>query len=169
MYHAVPILLSASGPSNTVVSAKSDFGSAEKRARLRFSERITWLEPLRGSVQPTDKEAADAHAIGGLRNAAESVSRLHLVSEFGRSLGAKLKALLAGNPEWITATCKAIGSTDELRPPPDAVAAVRNLLVEATHMTEADPNVPRLTDVDAHLVDAWRLAAGDPDDQVGNG
>lgn len=167
MYQATPILLSARGLHISDAAAATDRGHVDKRARLRFSERITWLEPLRGAIQPTDKETADAHAIGGLRNAADSVGRLHRVAEFGRALGTKLKALLTGHPSWITDTCDAIGSTTDLRPPPDAVAAVRNLLCEATHMTAADSSLPRLTDVDAHLLEAWRLAAGDPDDQVG--
>ena len=116
-----------------------------KRARLRFPEKIIWPEPHRGATQPTEKEAADSITIGGLRNAADSVSRLHLVSTVGRSLGAKLKTLLSGNPDWINQTCDAIGATDGSQPPPDVTAAV----------------------VDAQLLKAWQRAAGDPVDQVG--
>ena len=60
--------------------------------------------------------------------------------------------------------CDAIGSSDPTcKPPIDAVEAVRFLLIEATGMTEADANTPRLTNVDAYLREAWRIAACDPE------
>ena len=34
------------------------------KCRYSFPERITWTEPLRGKIEPTEKEAADALAIG---------------------------------------------------------------------------------------------------------
>ena len=67
------------------------------RARFSFKEQISWLEPLRGTIQPTDKEAADNLAIGGLRNTAASVGRLHMVAAFGRKIGAALRTLLTTN------------------------------------------------------------------------
>ncbi len=36
-------------------------------------------------------------AIGGLRNAADSVSRLHTVQAFGKSMGIEIRALLLDN------------------------------------------------------------------------
>ena len=69
---------------------------------------------------------------------------------------------------WISVTCNAMGSTDPAAgPPPDAVAAVKALLVEMTSMCLEEPKIPKRTNVDARLLEAWRLAAGDPDDQVG--
>ena len=56
-------------------------------ARSSFSEKVQWMNPLRGTVGPTAKEAADALAIGGLRNTADSVSRLSYSVKFGRGLG----------------------------------------------------------------------------------
>ena len=44
---------------------------------------------------------------------------------------------------------------------------MRRLFIEATGMTEADANTPRLTKVDAYLFDAWRIAACDPEVFVG--
>ena len=61
-----------------------------------------------------------------------------------------------GKPEasWVNVTCNAIGSSDpSCKPPPDAVEAVRHLLIEATGMTEADANTPRFTNVDVCLLD----------------
>ena len=48
-----------------------------------FAEKITWRDPLRGSLQPTDKEAADERAIGGLRDTAASLARLTATADFG--------------------------------------------------------------------------------------
>lgn len=56
-------------------------------ARYSYSEKVQWMTPLRGPVAPTAKEEADALAIGGLRNTADSVSRLTYSAEFGRGLG----------------------------------------------------------------------------------
>ena len=118
-------------------------------------------------------------AIGGLRSAPAAVARLHTVSTFGRRLGAKLMELICNNEQqhiasgtigksWISQTCDAIGSTDsDAGPPPDAVAAVKSMLIEMTGMVPEDFKTPRRTRVDAHLLEAWRVAAGDPDDQVG--
>ena len=75
-----------------------------------------------------------------------------------------------GTPEssWVKKTCDAIGSADPTcKPPIDAVEAVRRLLIEATGMTEADANTPLLTKADAYLLDAWRIAACDPEVFVG--
>ena len=47
-----------------------------------FAEKIVWRDPLRGALQPTDKEAADDRAIGGLRDTAASVARLTKTAEF---------------------------------------------------------------------------------------
>ena len=51
---AVPVLLSASGANPNDQSERS-----MKKARHSFTERITWLEPLRGSIPQTEKEKAD--------------------------------------------------------------------------------------------------------------
>ena len=65
------------------------------RVQAAFKENRTRRDPLRGAVRPTNKEEADTMAaISGLRNTAESVSRLSYLSEYGLVLGAKLKAVL---------------------------------------------------------------------------
>ena len=154
-------------------------GSKLKRVRYSSSEKITWREPMRGTIPLTDKEIADQQAIGGLRNAADSVGRLHLVAAFGINPGKQLRELMTANTKlnddkgtpaasWVNVTCESVGTSDSsCKPPPDAVEAVRRLLIEATGMTGADANTPRLTNVDAYLLDAWRIAARDPEVYVG--
>ena len=105
--------------------------------------------------------------------------RLHLVGAFGIKLGKQLRELMTANTKlnddkgtiaasWVNVTCESVGTSDSsCKPPPDAVEAVRRLLIEATGMTEADANTPRLTNVDAYLLDAWRIAACDPEVFVG--
>ena len=61
-----------------------------------FSEKVVWLDPLRGRWEPTDKEAADALAIGGLRDAAASLDKLTFSAACGANLGLALTKLI----EW---------------------------------------------------------------------
>ena len=103
-----------------------------------------------------------------------------MVTQFGAHLGQQIRALLQQNTEmhraegkldtsWVNATCDAIGSEEPgAAPPPSAVAAVKALLIELTAMTMTDAQkaMPSLTDVDAYLLEAWRVAAADPDHQI---
>lgn len=61
-----------------------------------------------------------------------------------------------------------IGSKKEykLKPPPEAVAAFRETIVKHVG-SQANCNHTRSTKIDAPLLEAWRVAAKDPDDQVG--
>ena len=98
------------------------------------------MDPLRGILTPTDKEAADALAIGGLRDAADSVGRLHMVAAFGRKLSSRLRQLVQFNEDthtvantldqsWIAATIDAIGSDKlDAGPPADAIKSVKDLI-----------------------------------------
>ena len=71
------------------------------------------------------------------------------------------------NDNWINLPCNATGSKDATaRPPADAVAAVRAPLIETTRMLSADADVVHRKRVDAHVLEAWRVAAMDPDDQI---
>lgn len=151
-----------------------------KRCRFSFTEQIIWTEPLRGTIPLTEKEIADNLAIGGPRNTADSVGRLHVVKEFGAKLGASLIQLINKNTEehrtsktvdksWVSITCKAIGSTDDTCGPPDsAIAAVKSIIAEFSNLSKHDVQQhsarysPR-SKVDAQLLEAWRAAAGDPD------
>ena len=68
----------------------------QKRIRYGFAEQVTFTEPLRGTIPLTEKEVADSLAIGGLRNTAASVGRLHMVTQFGAKLGQELRTLMPG-------------------------------------------------------------------------
>ena len=123
----------------------------------------------------TAKEAADALAIGGLRNTAESVSRLTYSAKFGRGLGVQLHTLLLDDmkahrdkPEdsWSTRTVVSIGIKDDAvplsRPPAEAIDAVRNLImgyVGTNSYIASNPN----TKIHAPLLESWHAAARDPD------
>ena len=92
--------------------------------RFSFSEQITWRNPLRGVVQPTDREKTDALAISGLPNAAASVDRLNYTAEFGISQGKAIRDTLMEN-----LACACVGATnDTLRSPPEAVAAIKQII-----------------------------------------
>ena len=151
--------------------------------RFSFSEHIIWTEPLRGTIPLTDKEIADNFAIGGLRNTADSVNRLHIVRNFGSKLGAALMQMIRKNyaehrrngtikESWVTITCDAVGSSIEAcGPPQSAIKAVKALIAEYAKLSGHDIQVhsrmyPARTKIDAQLLEAWRLAAGDPDHRV---
>ena len=175
---AVPLLVSASGVNPNAneqgsVSAKVRKTGREdtfQKARFSFSEKITWLEPRMGYIPPTEKEVQDDLAIGGLHNAPNAVARLHTVTTFGRKLGDMLLDLTMNNERqhmetdtlhesWISVTCSSIGSNDDgAGPPADAITAVKSMLIEMTGMVPEDTPAPRKTDVDACLLEAWRVA-----------
>ena len=148
-----------------------------KAARFNMKENISWKNRLCGFVPPTEKEEADRLAIGGLRDAAASVGRLSTVAAFGRRMYGAIRDVLVtdrkhnqdqGTPSesWINVTCDAIGSKEERLPPEAAIEAIKAIMVQYTAAVPADSRFEHLTNVDAHLLEAWRKAAGDPDDQV---
>ena len=134
-----------------------------------FAEKILWRDPLRGEIQATTKEEADDLAIGGLRDTAASVARLSNTAAFGRKLGMNIMDALRSQHKscpktsWIDATCGIIGAASDTMPapPPDAVAAVKKLILE--HIGPVDYDSTPLTKVDAHLLRQWQRAASDPD------
>ena len=85
------------------------------KAQAIFKESVHWRDPLRGAIQPTEKEQADARAIGGLRNTSESLGKLSFTANYGIKLGHILKDSLDAQPSWIDDTCAAIGTNDDER------------------------------------------------------
>ncbi len=56
---------------------------------------------------------------------------------------------------WISVTCDAVGSKDDMAgPPADAVAAVKAMLTEMIGMLPEDHPAPKKTKVDARLLEA---------------
>ena len=93
-------------------------------------------------------------SIGGVHNTAESVSRLHTVRTYGEGLEHGSKSLLIQSvmehsrsdpsQSWVEQTCATIGSkTDGVRPPSDAISAVKSLPTEYTQAVEADVPLPQ--------------------------
>ena len=68
------------------------------RAQASFKESVHWRDPLRGAVEPTDKDKADAIAIDGLRNTSESLGKLSFTSAYGIKFGEILKQVLDDHP-----------------------------------------------------------------------
>ena len=120
-------------------------------------------QPLRGTLPTDAKLEAERIAVGGFRDATESLRRLPSVAAFGEKLGAQMSNLLDTNPAWTSATVACIGK-DDVKPPPAAILAVRNLIATACQATDLEPvsNATCSTDIRAGLLEAWRVAAGDP-------
>jgi hypothetical protein len=146
-------------------------------APRNFSEQIEWRQRLRGTVEIDEKAAADHRAIGGMRNAAEAVGKLHTVQAFGKALGNDIRMALLddlaratsaghGDQAWIHQTCGIIGTTSkEARPPSEAIDAVKRILLQ--HIGGDGLPIPDAkTSINAKMLGSWRLMAGDPDDQV---
>ena len=125
-------------------------------------------QPLRGDIAPNLKREEDRIAVGGLRDATSSVTRLPSVAAFGADLGKQIAGLLESNPDWVPSTCSCIGHEDRT-PPAEAIAAVRGAIATACNPTDVEPifNASCSTDIRGGLLEAWRAAANDPDDQVG--
>ena len=117
---------------------------------------------------PTDKQAADDLAIGGMKDTAASVARLSYSHQSGAKLGGALKAQLGSKVDWVRQTCDLMGTKlPDAKPPPEAVAAVRSVICE--HVGHVPPtDHERLTKIDAHLLESWRTAAEDPETQAAN-
>ena len=75
--------VSQSGP--TFARAAPELPAIKAQAVLR--ESVRWRDPLQGAMEPTEKEQADAKAVGGLRNTSESLGRLSFTSAYGSKLG----------------------------------------------------------------------------------
>lgn len=84
-----------------------------------FTEAIVCRNRLGGYSAPDVKYQQDRMAIGDLRNAAESISRLHTVQSFGAKLVQAWKAALVTNlsecsksrkleDSWVVRACSAI-------------------------------------------------------------
>jgi hypothetical protein len=146
-------------------------------AHRTFTEAIAWRQRLRGIVEPDAKEMADMLAIGGLRNAADSVGRLHTVQAFGITLGDELRKLLMANftecsaaghieDAWVNQTCSLIGTKrDDARPPLEAVEAVKAVIMRHTG-SDGIVAPGAKTRINSTLLGGWQASAGDPDNQV---
>ena len=104
------------------------------------------------------------------------------MASFGRKLGDAFRDALVkdrlhhqqnGTPEqsWINLTCDAIGfepseGEEAKLPPSAAIEEFKRIMAMYTKAILADPRFTRLTNIDAHLLESWLRAAGDPDDQV---
>lgn len=111
-----------------------------------------------------------------MRNTADSVGKLHYLAEFGLKLGGTvIRETLQRNLEkhrsddkldeadaWFDRTCACIGSY-ELRRPPDAIENVRAILRRTLSNWNEKPS---MSGIDADLLESWRAAAKDIDDQI---
>ena len=46
------------------------------KAHAAFKDKLQWRDPLKGMLEPTDKDKADAASIGGLRNKSEALESI---------------------------------------------------------------------------------------------
>ena len=134
-------------------------------------ERVEVGVHLKGTPSPDIKSQEEQMAIGGLRDATKSVSRLHQEATLGRAIGIDIMALLSANPSWITQIIDSIGNEKAVHAPHEAVESVRRIIarhcnydLDATHPTSRDEGCS--TDIDANLLGAWQKAANDPDTAV---
>lgn len=193
VYKAPPFLLSVARPDKPgspgdapLTSATTDVAAQAtlKRCRFSLSEQIISTETLRGIIPLTERDEADNLAIAGLRNTADRVGRLQMVSEFGKRLGAAIRTLLnddtaihvaqgTHNASWVNMTCDALGSDDPKRGPPPlqpwrrcATYYGNSLISQASTFERHASQFQQRAMLDAQLHEAWRAAAGDPDSHI---
>ena len=140
---------------------------------------MSMSQHLRGTPAPDVKAAEDMHAIGGLRDAERSVSRLSFVSSFGRSLGRRIQTALLEQhiqcrkggkvkASWIDSACDKMANDDPgFIIPREGIECIKSIITKACGHTpkqyhESDVS----TDIDHGLLEAWRKAASDPDTAV---
>ncbi len=146
-------------------------------APRNFSEDIEWRQRLRGAVEVDAKAEANHRAIGGMRNAAQALGKLHTVQAFGLALGDDIRKVLLdelalasskgqGKTAWIHLTCDIIGATDkDVRPPQGAIDAVKRVLLK--HVGGDGASLPKAkTRINSTILGDWRRKSGDPDVEV---
>ena len=166
----------SSKPAQQSLDSQSSGGNWDKR---QGREEVHFSQPLRGEAVD-EKKREEQMAIGGLRNTAQSLKKLTASTTFGRKLGLELMSAVtndmikhnkAGTPasSWVTTMCNMVGHEGTTSAPPEAVRTVRDIIVKHTrHLEGSTESVDEncTTDVDARLLESWRLAAKDPDDAV---
>lgn len=124
------------------------------------SGEITWTAKLRGDERDLQFEA-DTLAIEGVRNAKQSVSRLHLVAELGKKAHLAIWPL-AGHPQWASKLNK-LGSEEAILDE-TAVDIVRQALARVIGAPTVQPSGP--TPIRTILLEAWQRSAAYPDKSV---
>ena len=80
---------------------------------VRQEGSLQWRAPLKGLLEPTDKDKPDDTSIGGLRNTSDALSKLSFTAPYGLKLGECLRKTLDEHPEWTDQTFSAIGPNDD--------------------------------------------------------
>ena len=109
-------------------------------------DKVIFRNNLRGEPEIDQKTIDDDAAIGGLRDAHRSVSRLSFLHNFGQSLGSEIQQLLelqhlecehhesgsktAKTISWLDTMYDMLGQTNAEAAPSEAVSAVREILVK---------------------------------------
>ena len=145
------------------------------KAHAAFKETLQWRDPLKGLLEPTDKDKADDASIGGLRNTSDALSKLSFTAAYGLKLGECLKKNFGRAPRvdrpdlqcnWYQRRRTRSSRPEPLRPPPEAIAEIRRLITEYVADTIPPKVTAKRTDVDAHLLEGWRSAAKDPESEM---
>jgi len=151
----------------SVVAAESAVATEELRT---VSEDVVFTTPLRQDTVATQaKETENLAALGGLRDAHKAVQKLPAAAKVGKELHTRIAELLVSNPQWVTRTIDVIGKDESaIGIIDEPVRAVRTLLCDflGCKNDQAISNEKCSTSIRAHLLEAWRALACDPDDQV---
>jgi hypothetical protein len=142
-------------------------------------EKVNFSVHLKGTPT-TDAKAQEEHmAVGGLRDTAKSVHRLHHERTVGKAIGFDIRRALLTNlvdmhkagtkqDAWCNVIADNIGRSDVTGAPAEAVAMTRRIIAEQCgHNLDGPQRKPNdmdcQTSIDANLVEAWQRTAKDPD------
>ena len=102
------------------------------------------MEKLRGLAADealAARQQAEDLAVGGLRDALQSIDKLSYTKDFGRIMGLEMEAALElqhleaehGTPtstSWVDTMYESLGKDNANPAPPAAVQAIRNILIK---------------------------------------
>ena len=152
-------------------SPRHDDGNAQATARPReaptsWQGRFTWKDRVR--PQPWDSVAEGDH-IGGLRDAAKSISKVPGMRAKGLEIGRALGDLYRREPDVKQAILAAVaGKLDDnssLQPHVDKIVDVISRVVGCADRRRGI-QMGLHCEIRPRLMSSWRHFVGDPDDQV---
>ena len=151
---------------NTLVRADIAKPSQSKDSRsgatTGFDSQVQFSARLRCGF--TDTRAEDEKmAVGGLRRCSKSVDKIPGWLDIGEIIFNKLSGFLNMNPAAVSRAIKSIGTTDQstVNALGEDIQAVREILVTTLQVTGDGKSAA--SEVYGGILEAWRLAARDPD------
>ena len=139
-------------------------GSDEDSSIDQVMPQVTFEEPLHDNPV-VEKRRQNRKALGGMRCPRKAVGRLPQLNRSGKKVVAIVKQFIMDNPPVIKECLDALKVPDHPGPTDELLGEQRaRLMSEFMYDGSLGPAAPGVvTGLDAELIEAWLLYAGDPD------